>query len=494
MYEIPSEFNYPLHHPRPRFKNDVENVLGYGAISIAQIGRKPRDQFKNELRAEIRRYGANASSTLKTIDNWRTEIGALFGMYIENDAYTTPTQLSVDLANTSDLPAFFRGFVYAFQYPAGHLKPRFVGELLEEGIAFHPCRWLFNFFLQTDVSSIDKYELCHCVLNDMRVTRDHESFTETAARIKANRLRGVEYDRRSDVVRSAGDILDYCVLADLLVEDHDGRFRINERNRDIVEMIASSDNYFNAYDEVPHFDVSKIGALESDWFQYVDHSYQELKKKIQAVLKARIRRQIAQGTNMSEDVVGLHDLAIGSDGESGQSQSQRQNTTGEDDGLTPTDLSAVADIDDNDAARIGDFGENLIWQHECIRVTNEGRKDLVHLIKRIPTHLAVGYDIKSIEADTEFDRFIEVKSTKSRRPLMFKQIHLTPNEWRTAQSSGSRYCVYRLQISDEGCRLFILRDPVQKFRDQLITIIPRDGMDISFTDEAGEEVELLCVR
>ena len=148
-------------------------------------------------------------------------------MYIENDAYTTPTQLSVDLANTSDLPAFFRGFVYAFQYPAGHLKPRFVGELLEEGIAFHPCRWLFNFFLQTDVSSIDKYELCHCVLNDMRVTRDHESFTETAARIKANRLRGVEYDRRSDVVRSAGDILDYCVLADLLVEDHDGRFRIN---------------------------------------------------------------------------------------------------------------------------------------------------------------------------------------------------------------------------------------------------------------------------
>lgn len=68
---------------------------------------------------------------------------------------------------------------------------------------------------------------------------------------------------------------------------------------------------------------------------------------------------------------------------------------------------------------IGDIGESLIHGHECMRIKLGGREDLIHLIKRIPTQFAVGYDISSVELD-ERKRYIEVKTTISSKPL-----HLT---------------------------------------------------------------------
>ena len=35
MYKTPPEFYFRLNHVRPRFKNEVESVLGYVAYSIA---------------------------------------------------------------------------------------------------------------------------------------------------------------------------------------------------------------------------------------------------------------------------------------------------------------------------------------------------------------------------------------------------------------------------------------------------------------------------
>ena len=475
MYTVPSEFYFRLHHPRPRFKNDVENVLGYVAFCIAQIGRRDNEEFKNLLRDGIRRYGGNAGVAQKTIENWRTEIGALFAMYIEGDVHSSPTQLSIDLADTSDLPAFFRGFVFSFQYPSGCLKPQVIGEMLAAGISYSPCRWLFNLLLKTDVGSIDKSELCHCAFNDMRVTRDHEPYDVTAARILHNRRNSVSYDSSGDVVRYAGDILDYCALAELLVECGDGRFTIDERNRDIVELFARSDVFFHGYESVRPSELKRIRALEPSWFTHVDRSYQDQKLMVMRV------HEVRRGARAIEDsqTVAVRTPPKATNATTDAANHVTGNTNG---------------IDGVDVTQIGNCGENLVWQHECLRLENEGRPDLVHLIKRIPTNLAVGYDVKSIEADTEHDRLIEVKTTKSQKPLLFNQIHLTPNEWRAAQSSGSRYCIYRLRISKDGYRLFVIRNPAQKLRDGLISFVPRDGMDICFSKEAGEEVELLCVH
>ena len=473
MYQVPSEYFFRIHHVRPRFKNEVESVLGYVAFSIAQIGKAETSEFKVRLCNSIRQYGVNAVSTRKTIDNWRTEIGALFGMYIEcANGYTIPTQHTIDLANTSNLQTFFTGFVYSFQYPGGHIKPKAIEEILSAGVSFHPYRWLFNAFLKTGLSTIDRCEFCHCVLNDMRVTRDHESIQTTIERIMANRHECVPYNSERDVVRYAMDLLDYAVLAGLLIE-RNGLYSLNEHNRDIAEMIATSGNYFDAYERLGDYSLGNIRELESDWFSYVDRCYQDSKIKVEQITADRIAKR------------HNHSSQTGNHSDSGAQQNGRNYIVGE------TDITS---IDENDTARIGEYGENMILQHECLRVKGDGRDDLVHLIKRIPTHFAVGYDVKSIETDTEDDRLIEVKTTKSKKPLMFKQIHLTTNEWRVAKSNGDKYCVYRLMISEEGCRLFVIRNPVQKYKDDLIDGIPRDGMDIIFTEASGEEVELLCAH
>lgn len=63
---------------------------------------------------------------------------------------------------------------------------------------------------------ITKPEVCHCIFNDLRVTRDNEGVEKTWKRIMANRKNKVMYDQTGDVIRYAGDILDYLEIANLL--------------------------------------------------------------------------------------------------------------------------------------------------------------------------------------------------------------------------------------------------------------------------------------
>ncbi len=458
MYKTPQDSYFRLNHVRPRFKNEVESVLGYVAYSIAQIGCVNSKTFRSQLNESLRQYGGNATASKKTINNWRTEIGALFGMYINcHDGITVPAAHTIRLADTSNLTDFFLGFIAAFQYPGGHVKETTIRDMVKVGVSFHPHRWLFQALLQTDMTSIDAAEFCHCVLNDLRVTRDHEDVQETVKRILNNRHRGETYLTAGDVIRYAGDLLDYAVLAGLLVE-RNGRFFLNAKKRNVAEMIANSTNFFEEYASMMPSDLEGIRNLREPWFAYVESICMEAQRDVAELGKGRHDEVVAQ----SEDAQGQDNASDG----------------------------AASD----DAAKIGDCGEIKVLQHECLRVKGEGREDLVHLIKRIPTHCAVGYDIKSVESDTESSRLIEVKTTKSHAPLAFRQFHLTTNEWRAAQDMGDRYYVYRLMLSEEGAKLFVIHDPVQKFREKLVRIFPRDGMDFTCEDKAGEEVELLCAH
>jgi len=140
---------------------------------------------------------------------------------------------------------------------------------------------------------------------------------------------------------------------------------------------------------------------------------------------------------------------------------------------------------------IGDIGESLVHGHECMRIKLGGREDLIHLIKRIPTQFAVGYDISSVELD-ERKRYIEVKTTISSKPLHFNRIHLTKNEWNTAGSTHDRYYVYRLLLSKSERKLFLLQDPVGLYKSDQIEMVPSDGADITFDPKkVGEFEELL---
>ena len=49
MYEVPTRFYQRLHHPRPRFKSNIENVLGYMAFSIAELDGQDESTFKDKI-------------------------------------------------------------------------------------------------------------------------------------------------------------------------------------------------------------------------------------------------------------------------------------------------------------------------------------------------------------------------------------------------------------------------------------------------------------
>ena len=44
-YKIPEEYYFRLHHVRPRFKGDIENVLIYVAEEITRVGEKETEKF-----------------------------------------------------------------------------------------------------------------------------------------------------------------------------------------------------------------------------------------------------------------------------------------------------------------------------------------------------------------------------------------------------------------------------------------------------------------
>lgn len=86
-YRIPDEYFFRLHHVRPRFKNDVEEVLLYVATTISEMPVLSKNNFKNELNKVLFGFKKNTTAAQKTIDNWRTEISALFGFIQEKERF-----------------------------------------------------------------------------------------------------------------------------------------------------------------------------------------------------------------------------------------------------------------------------------------------------------------------------------------------------------------------------------------------------------------------
>ena len=452
MYTIPDEYRLELHHVRPRFKNDVENVLFYIASVCKNIKTTDIRSYNEQIFNAIKLYPGNEDSTRKTINNWRTEIAALFGFYIEDKTTgTTKTgTMSNILADSGDLVQFFKYYAYKFQYPGGHIKSNYAKDLIDAGVRFKPAQYLLKLLHEADSYlgkplGISKAEATHCIFNDLRVTRDNRDVKEVIDLIISNRQSKVAYDTQGDVIRYAGDILDYMVLANLLKVSHNYYFLNRLENEAILSFINSKE-YFEGYDEFygSSFESSELNPIETDWFEYVNSGLDN------NLFKTDITQYI---TELDEDQASEYRILV-------------KDKIGE--------VLASASTKE-----IGDLGETLVIGHEKVRVKEGGREDLLHLIKKIPTALAVGYDVQSIELDAK-KRYIEVKTTISSKPLNFYSFHLTPNEWDTASSLNDRYFVYRLMISKSEITIYILQNPVQMYKDNRISLSLRDGAEITF--------------
>lgn len=466
-YKIPEQFYFRIHHARPRFKNDVENVLIYVAESIAKLEPMPEADFAQRLNQAIYGYPGNAHKELKTINNWRTEISSLFGFVQHNDNDIAEAgRRAKELAEDGDLVAFFKTYLYSFQYPGAHIKSHAILEQIEHGIHFKPAQYILR--LLTHIKKVEganigltKGEICHCVFNDLRVTRDGEDVSLVWERIKSNRKNKLTYDMTGDVIRYAGDIVDYMEIANLLKTWDSRTYYLNDLETETIVKFIESKEWFSGYDRMIASHSGSLDAINSvyfDWFSFVNRDMDT--------------------TDFKTDILAY----IAND----QQEYEALKNTGKE--ITDR-IEAEEEFTTKD---IGDMGENLVHGHECMRVKIGGREDLIHLIKRIPTQFAVGYDISSVELD-ERKRYIEVKTTISSKPLHFNSVHLTRNEWNTASTTRDAYYVYRLMISKGATKLFLLQDPVGLYKQDKINMIPNDGADITFDPKAVGRFEDLLV-
>ena len=299
------------------------------------------------------------------------------------------------------------------------------------------------------------------MFNDLRVTRDNEDVSLVWERIKENRKNKITYDTTGDVIRYAGDIVDYMEIANLLKTWDSRTYYLNDLETETIVKFIQSKEWFTGYDKMiarKHGSLESINNIYYDWFRYVNRDMDT--------------------TDFKTDILAY----IAND----QQEYETLKNTGKE--IT----NRIENEEEFTTKDIGDMGENLIHGHECMRVKIGGREDLIHLIKRIPTQFAVGYDISSVELD-ERKRYIEVKTTISSKPLHFNSVHLTRNEWNTASTTREAYYVYRLMISKGATKLFLLQDPVGLYKQDKINMIPNDGADITFDPKIVGRFEELLV-
>lgn len=484
-YDVPLEFWHRIHFVRPRFKGNIENVLLYMAKECCRIPQLPCEEYNARYFNAIRMFPGNIDMADKTLQNWRTEIPALFGFYTENkeDGYTKTSQMASFLYEQQDLPQFMRFFLYSFQFPGGHLKPQDLQAIIHHGIRFKPARTIIRVLLagneilaseqREKEMSISTEEATYCIFNDIRVTRGNTSCAQIAQTILQNRRNGVKYYNpedpkifslkgkartKGDVTRYAGDILDYMEIANLL-EEHNGYFSLKGNERQSIMQFAEDKTFFDGYENfynkecIENADLSKV---EPYWFEYVNNSLRPdlFKSDVSNLLKY----------NEEIDVV-FHDR-----------------------------IQQMVVSDDKTKKDIGNLGEAIICGHEKMRLKICGYERFVKLVQIVDSpSYHPGFDIDSYEADgTEDHRYIEVKTTISKKPVQMYGFRMSPNEWRVASTIKEHYCVYRLMLSEQSKVLYVLRDPVKLYKTDMIEAEPRDGMEITFDINSFEPTELLA--
>ena len=483
-YRVPDEFWYRIHFVRPRFKSNIENVLLYMAKECCRIPDCTCEEYSRRYFNAIRSFPGNVDMSIKTLNNWRTEIPALFGFYQENKKLdvTKTSTMAKFLHEQQDLPQFLRFFLYSFQFPGGHLKPQDLKDVIYHNIRFKPAKSIIqvlmegNKILSSDGDSREMSssaeEATYCIFNDIRFTNGTISPHDVAKTILDNRANKLKYynpaDSQSksltgsarskgDMTRYAGDILDYMELANLLVKKNN-YFYLKGNEVSAINIFANDTSFYKGYERFynnARLLTSELSQEEPNWFQYVNDSLRAdiFKTDIRNLISAHDEIEIVYNERIKE---------IFSD----------TDTTTKD---------------------IGNLGESIICGHEKMRLKLAGYDDFIRLVQIVDSpSYHPGYDIDSYEADgTEDHRYIEVKTTISRAPIQIYAFHLSPNEWRVANTIKEHYCVHRLMLSEKRKTLFILRNPVYLYKTDRINAEPRDGMDVSFTTDNFTPEELL---
>ena len=455
------------------------------ATECCKIPKLPSEEYNKKYTQAIRMFPGNIDIAEKTIQNWRTEIPALFSFYTEdkNTNTTETSNMAEFLYNQQDLTQFLRFFLYTFQFPGGHLKAKEVKDIIQHGIRFKPAKLIINVLMagneimsqnsDNENMSISAEEATYCIFNDLRVTQGKTTYIQIAKTIIDNRKNKIRYynpeDSQSkslkgtartkgDMCRYAADILDYMEIANLVVNRF-GYYSLKGNENVAIKKFATDDTFFDMYDSLydkKSITLNEINDIEYQWFKYVNQSLtpQLFKTDLNQLIK----------TNEEIDIIFQDriDELIENGG----------------DGATKS---------------IGNVGEAIICGHEKMRLKINGYNKFIKLVQIVDSPAYhPGFDIDSYEADgTEDHRYIEVKTTISKKTIQMYGFHMSPNEWRVANTIKNHYCIYRLMISENEKTLYILRNPIHLYKTDKIEAFPHDGMDISFNKDFFKPTKVL---
>lgn len=473
FYRIPDKDYLRIHFVRPRFKSNIENVLLYIASECCKIAPCPWREYAGKINNAIRLFPGNADLSQKTVDNWRTEISALCAFYNEDKVtdLTQTSKLSFFLNENQDLTQFFKFLMLSFQFPGGHIKPSDNIELIANGVRFKPAQFIIKVLMagnellslagEDKEMSLSDEEATYCIFNDLQVTTGIRTPKDVAKIILSNRKNKLHYyDKKDprilnakgkprtkgDVVRYAGDIMDYMEIASLLERRMDGYFILKPNSLSDLTAFVNDNTYFDGYERfygVKNLAPAMLSPIEEDWFIYVNNIFDPNKFKTDI-------RSIAE---LSELEVVFNER-----------------------------ITEIIESNKTTTKDIGNIGESIIYSHEKQRLKIRGYEKLLHLIAIVDSpSYHPGYDIDSLEGDgTNHHRYIEVKTTISRQKINLYSFHMSPNEWYVAETHREHYCVYRLMLSAQDKTLYILRNPVALYKQDKINAFPRNGMEISF--------------
>jgi hypothetical protein len=434
------------------------------------LGPLKESDFRRRIDDQIKSFPNNSRKKAKTIANWRTEISALFSMVKTSEGRTEPTAIARQLAESEDLIEFFRIFLFKFQYPGGHVKPHEAAKMIRRGIRFLPAQFLIR-VMQAGQQLIDDgatfgitpAEATHLVFNDLRVTASRELSPEDIAKqILKNRKDGTRYERGGDMVRYAKDILDYMEIADLVAHRiATDMYSLNPRSLATSITIAEKATAFNGYEHLYGSEPSArdVAACQLKWTEFAS--------------------DISDVPDLAGDLSEV--LALGNDGLP--------------ESINRDFLREITEVQKRGSSNeIGRIGEAIARQHERNRLRLVGRPDLARKVRKIPDGLGVGYDVKSYEGVrdgvVDIQRLIEVKTTRKRSRKPFLSFKMTSNEWVAAYEHSNHYFVYRILLSSGGPRMFVIRNPFQRYVDREINMIPRKGAEVTCSEKAGVWEEL----
>lgn len=277
----------------------------------------------------------------------------------------------------------------SFQFPGGHIKPADNIELISNNVRFKPAQFILKVLMagnellasavpQKEMSISDE-EATYCIFNDLRVTTGKRSAKDVAKIILTNRKQKLKYyspeDKhilnskgksrtKGDVVRYAGDIMDYMEIASLLEKRIDGYYTLKPNSVELLNTFINDNSYFDGYEPfygIKQLTSTMLSKVEPKWFGYVNDM----------VDSNRFKTDIKSLINNSE-------LEVVFDNRIAEIISNNSTTTKD----------------------IGNIGESIIYSHEKQRLKLAGYEQLLHLIAIVDSPAYhPGFDIDSLEGD-----------------------------------------------------------------------------------------------